>query len=423
MNTNKTDEKSQLQPTNNFSEAFFTSYFKDGKYITFYGDNHPYYAGSVVKAMASAKHGYKKIAELFENEISLAETEIHTTTSVKENNEELNAFFGMLESNFRAEVVAVEPLTETIIEVIVHAPYAARKFQPGEFYRLQNYESDAVTINGIKLTMEGLAMTGAWTDPEKGLLSMIVLEVGASSRLMRLLKPGQRVVVMGPTGTPTHIPYNENVLLAGGGLGNAVLFSISKALKANGCNVIYFAGYKRGEDLYKREEIENATDKVIWSTDSGAIITPSRPQDIHIRGNIIEAMIKYQNDEAGEKIVPFESVKRIIAIGSDGMMKAVKDARHTTLKPFLREHIAIGSINSPMQCMMKEICAQCLQKHVNPLTGEETTPVFSCFNQDQELDSVDFTNLRARLRVNSVLEKLGNSWLTYLIGYEGVTRE
>nr|MCU0699612.1 hypothetical protein [Myxococcaceae bacterium] len=65
---------------------------------------------------------------------------------------------------------------------------------------------------------------------------------------------------------------------------------------------------------------------------------------------------------------------------------------------------AIGSINSPMQCMMKEICAQCLQRHVDPRTGKESF-VFSCFNQDQLLDSVDFTHLDMRLRANSVLEK------------------
>jgi len=27
-----------------------------------------------------------------------------------------------------------------------------------------------------------------------------------------------------------------------------------------------------------------------------------------------------------------------------------------------RDHIGIGSINSPMQCMMKEICAQCCKR-------------------------------------------------------------
>ena len=43
--------------------------------------------------------------------------------------------------------------------------------------------------------------------------------------------------------------------------------------------------------------------------------------------------------------------------------------------------------------MMKEICAQCLQPHRDPATGEETV-VFSCFNQDQALDAVDFAVLR-----------------------------
>jgi len=64
------------------------------------------------------------------------------------------------------------------------------------------------------------------------------------------------------------------------------------------------------------------------------------------------------------------------------MMAAVARARHELLEPYLKpHHFAIGSINSPMQCMMKEICAQCLQPQVDPQTGK-TTYVFSCFNQD-----------------------------------------
>jgi hypothetical protein len=114
-----------------------------------------------------------------------------------------------------------------------------------------------------------------------------------------------------------------------------------------------------------------------------------------------------------------QDVDRIIAIGSDRMMKAVKEARHGVLKGFLKpEHHAIGSINSPMQCMMKEICAQCLQRHVDPKTGQETF-IFSCFNQDQPLDHVDFTHLNSRLRANSVLEKLSDLWLERLLKEPG----
>jgi NADPH-dependent glutamate synthase beta subunit-like oxidoreductase/NAD(P)H-flavin reductase len=386
--------------------AFFTSYEHDGKFISYYGDNHPKYAGNVVKAMASAKHGYSKVVELFAEEFAtrgpLPQAE---RDSIFDNLE------ATLDEQLRAYVVKVERLTPTIVDVVVKAPLQARKFEPGQFYRLQNFETSAPIVDGTRLVMEGLALTGAWVDEEKGLLSMIVLEMGTSSRLCSLLKEGEEVLVMGPTGTPTEIPQNETVLLAGGGLGNAVLFSIARALRDNKNHVIYFAGYKNGNDLFKREEIENATDQIIWATDSGDEIIPQRTQDAHYRGNIVQAMIAYAEGKLGEQTVDLGNVDRIIAIGSDRMMNGVREARHATLKPFLKpDHVAIGSINSPMQCMMKEVCAQCLQRHVNPHTGEEFF-VFSCFNQDQHLDFVDFKNLNDRLRANSIQEKLTNLWL------------
>jgi NAD(P)H-flavin reductase len=263
--------------------------------------------------------------------------------------------------------------------------------------------------------MEGIALTGAWVDKEKGLLSLIALELGVSSRMVAYLRKGEPVVVMGPTGAPTEIPEGENVLLLGGGLGNAVLFSIAKAMRDRGNRVIYFAGYKKGEDLFKREDIEEATHQVIWSTDTGAAIEPGRPQDAHFRGNIVQAMLAYQSGQLGTCLVPLESVDRIIAIGSDRMMAAVTAARHGVLAPFLKkDHVGIASINSPMQCMMKEVCAQCLQKHIDPVTGRETI-IFSCFNQDQEMDRVDFPNLAARLRQNTVQEKLSSLWFEQLV--------
>jgi NAD(P)H-flavin reductase len=220
---------------------------------------------------------------------------------------------------------------------------------------------------------------------------------------------------MGPTGAPTEIVKNETVLLAGGGLGNAVLFSIARAFRAMGSKVIYFAGYKDGRDLFKRDEIERFTDQIVWSTDGGTPIEPRRPQDAHFRGNIVQAMVAFAEGKLAKPVAKLSAVNRIIAIGSDRMMDAVRDARHGVLLPFLDpRHIAIGSINSPMQCMMKEVCAQCLQKQVDPKTGKETV-VFTCFNQDQNLDAVDFGHLRQRLRLNSMQEKLTSAWLDHLL--------
>ena len=94
---------------------------------------------------------------------------------------------------------------------------------------------------------------------------------------------------MGPTGTPTEIHAGATVALVGGGLGNAVLFSIGAALRAAGSRVIYFAGYKQMRDRYKVEEIERAADVIVWCCDEAPGFTPTRPQDRSFVGNIVQA--------------------------------------------------------------------------------------------------------------------------------------
>jgi NAD(P)H-flavin reductase len=323
-----------------------------------------------------------------------------------------------LDDTLNAYIVAINRLTPTIIEITVKAPLAAKKFCPGQFYRVQNYESLAPTKKGTLLASEGIALTGAWVDKEQGLISLITLEMGSSTRLCATWKTGDPIVVMGVTGTPTNIPSGKTILLLGGGLGNAVLFSIGKAMRAAGNRVIYFAGYRNHKDLFKVEEIEAASDIIVWAVDKrlgNEAIPLTRPQDKSFVGNIVEAMLAYSQGQLGTVPIPLYEIDRLIVIGSDRMMAAVKKARHGALQPYLKKHHeAIASINSPMQCMMKGVCAQCLCKHIDPDSGEECF-VYSCYNQDQQLDRVDFDNLHARLRQNSVQEKLSSLWLQYLM--------
>jgi hypothetical protein len=51
-----------------------------------------------------------------------------------------------------------------------------------------------------------------------------------------------------------------------------------------------------------------------------------------------------------------------------------------------------------------------LQLQRDPVTGVETV-VFSCFNQDQDIDRVDFPTLRRRLSQNGAQEKLTKLWI------------
>ena len=207
-----------------------------------------------------------------------------------------------LNAELRATVHDVIRLTPNIVEVIVKAPMAARAFQPGQFYRLQNFEIAAPRTISDTRACDGRAWrlpAPLWIASE-GLLSTIVLEMGGSSDLCALLKPGEPVILMGPTGTPTETPSEETALLVGGGLGNAVLFSIGQTLRASGSRVIYFAGYKKMIDRYKVEEIEKAADVVIWCCDEAPGFTPGRSQDRSFVGNIVQAMVAYASGELGD---------------------------------------------------------------------------------------------------------------------------
>ena len=373
------------------------SLMDDGRAVSFFGDLHPSFAGNVVKAMGGATRGYPVVSRVLARRAPSEPAP--------------EALKAQLDGELRARVHEVNRLTPKIVEIVVRAPIAARAFQPGQFYRLQNYETFAAKSDGTTLAMEGLALTGASINRDQGLLSTIVLEMGGSSDLCALLQPGEPVILMGPTGTPTETPPGETVLLVGGGLGNAVLFSIGAALRAQGSRVLYFAGYKTLADRYKVADIEAAADTIVWCCDEAPGFAPGRPQDRSFVGNIVEAIEAYGAGKLGPIEIPLGEVDRIIAIGSDMMMNAVAEARRVKLARYFRPgHRAIASINSPMQCMMKEICAQCLQRQRDPVTGTETI-VFSCFNQDQDMDRVDFATLHRRLSQNGVQEKLTRLWI------------
>ncbi len=141
------------------SVGFFTSYLRDGHTVSFYGDNHPVYAGSVVRAMASAKDGAPHVEALFADEIARLDAAAQPARDAA-----WKAFAARLDDEWRATVVRVDRLTPTIVEVIVRAPAAARHFEPGQFFRLQNFEALA-KLAGARLAPRSWR---GWRSPAPG---------------------------------------------------------------------------------------------------------------------------------------------------------------------------------------------------------------------------------------------------------------
>ena len=382
--------------------AVLTEILADGRATSFFGDLHPSFSGNVVKAMASAKQGYPIVSRM------LAKVAPASAASDSD-------FYGALDRSLRATVVRVERLTPTIVEVIVHAPAAAQRFRPGQFYRLQNYETLAVQREGTRLVMEGLALTGAWVDREQGLVSTIVLEMGGSSDLCAQLRPGEPVVLMGPTGAPTEIEPGETVVLVGGGLGNAVLFSIGQAFRVRRIEgpVLRRLQEDAGPLQGGRHRGGGGRRRVVQRRGAGirrAAAAGPRVRRQHRAGDG-----RVRVGRTGRTGDPLQRVRphHRHRFGQDDGGRRRRAPRRSRAVPFKPDHRAIGSINSPMQCMLKEICAQCLQPQRDPVTGK-VTYVFSCFNQDQPLDLVDFPGLDLRLKQNALQEKLTAQWIDHV---------
>ena len=96
-------------------EGFFTSYSRDGRFVTYYGDNHPRYAGNVVKAMASAKDGYPQIVEAVRRRLAALDRRAAVASAGDVDGVSRPAST----TDFLARVEHVVRLTPTIVEVIV----------------------------------------------------------------------------------------------------------------------------------------------------------------------------------------------------------------------------------------------------------------------------------------------------------------
>jgi hypothetical protein len=56
----------------------------------------------------------------------------------------------------------------------------------------------------------------------------------------------------------------------------------------------------------------------------------------------------------------------------------------------------LASVNGPMQCMLKGVCAQCFQWQIDPDTGKRSKAVFGCSWQDEPLELIDLDHLNSR---------------------------
>lgn len=331
--------------------------------ISHFGDCNPKYSGSVVKALASVKNGYQEISKQL--------------SSVLSHNYKIP-------DSLKSLIHKVNILSDDVVELIVHSPQCASNFKAGQFFRLQNYASD------LNKVTKPLALTGAYVDKKTGLISLMILALGKSTKLCRDFKEGDEIVLMGPNGAPTTIAKDKKVALIGTGPLSSIMAPVAKSLKENNCHVTYFAGYKKPEDQLYPERIMEYADQVIWSCEQEEL--PVQNQcDLSVKGTIIDAILQ------AKEVGLLENIDQVICGGGNLLAQKITKNR----QEFFAGAEIVFNINSPMQCMMKGICGQCIQK-----VNDERGYIFSCVCQEQKTEMIDFEILKNRLTQNSLLEKI-----------------
>jgi NADPH-dependent glutamate synthase beta subunit-like oxidoreductase/NAD(P)H-flavin reductase len=400
----------------------FTSYHKENKRVTFLGDTHPVFHGSVVKAIASGKRVYPDILKLFGNRIHQASSHKELDTRQAP---EYDIFSRHIQQQFDARVIAVKRHTPSVIELKVQAPLAAYNFEPGHFYRIQNFETYAQRIKNTVLQTETTPVLASHADKKAGTLSFMILEHGASSRLFATLKVNDPIAIMGPTGVRTKIPTDaETVLIMGGRLSAAQLLSVGTAMREFGNKVLYIGGFKTAAEVFCQSELEKAADKIIWAVQHGELIQTHRPEDRSVSGDVISALMQYAAGklDAGGPEIPLQQVDRVLLIGKFPFIRAMQKTKETLNHYFTKNPKWIASSYGPMQCMLKGVCAQCLVWQIDPTTGQRTKAVFACSWHHQPFELMDIGNLEERLAQNHMQETLTNLWLDYLFTQEKLVR-
>lgn len=299
-------------------EELFVVKTDDGRYVSYLGDLHPKYSGSVVKALASAKMAAPKIHEKL---VQYAAKGVAFETD-----------------DFVSTVYAIS-IENDVVRLTVRSVAAARTYQSGQFYKLQPY--------GTAYT-ESIPLSPVEVDKHEGILRFNIKVVGASTRRLQKLQLSERIFLMGPAGSKLNIPQEHRLLV---------------------------------------------------------LVDPQSP------AGITDPVLKHIQNECHQLIASVEQLSSADFQGFDSVFvvgSAVFIARLiASFSPF---PIPVYThVQAHLQCMMKEVCAQCVYTVKDSETGI-TSVQFGCAKSIESLENFSYLDVNKRNKNERMEETLLAHW-------------
>ena len=197
----------------------------------------------------------------------------------------------------------------------IEAPRIARAYQPGQFIILRLHDHG----ERIPLTIER-------ADKEAGTINLVVQSIGKTTNLLNRLEAGDAILdLVGPLGKPSHIAKFGTVVVMGGGVGTAMAYPTTAALKQAANKVISIVGARNKELMILENEMRQVSDVLMVTTDDGTYGDKG-----------------FVTDKLKQLIDNGVKIDLVIAVGPIPMMRAVAEVTR-------KEHIpTVVSLNSIM---------------------------------------------------------------------------
>jgi len=262
------------------------------------------------------------------------------------------------------KIISKKELCPNQYEITIEAPYVVKNAKAGQFIIFRAEE------NG-----ERVPLTIADVDKEKGLLTIVYMAVGYSTKKLAALNVGDEIPdLVGPLGVPTHVEKVGTVICVAGGYGAAPCYLIAKAFKEAGNKVYMVMGARNKDLIFWEDKMKNASDELFITTDDGTLGRKG-----FVTGVVEELMNK-------------EQIDLVIAVGPMPMMRAVCNL---TREPQIK---TIVSMN-PIMVDGTGMCGAC-----RLTVGGETK--FACVDgPDFDGHLVDFDEVIARTSIYKPQEK------------------
>ncbi|MFA4836620.1 MAG: sulfide/dihydroorotate dehydrogenase-like FAD/NAD-binding protein [Dehalococcoidia bacterium] len=184
-------------------------------------------------------------------------------------------------------------IAPNVHEVVIEAPHIAKKALPGQFVIVMADE-----------TSERVPFTLCDWDEQKGTITLVILEVGQSSRKIALANAGDKLAhVAGPLGIPLEIKHYGTVALAGGCYGIGAILRIAAAMKQAGNHVIGITEARSHYNHYYKDKLEGVCDELIQTTSDGSL---------NIKGHAVDVI--------GRMLKGQQKIDMVVAVGCPFMM-------------------------------------------------------------------------------------------------------